>query len=115
MVDTRKMPTLALQRMPTEIDGFYEIAGGQLPHNRTSIITGDGGSGETVFALQTLVNGAQCWNVLGIFVTFEKHSRDILANAASVDWDLEYLSMTRNCSFLVRIYCPESFVPESMN
>lgn len=101
MVDAvKKIATPALTKMPTGIDGFDEITGGGLPRNRTSIITGDAGSGKTVFALQTLVNGAQRWNVPGIFVAFEENSRDILTNAASFGWDIEALRNDRKLFFL---------------
>ncbi|MDO9545808.1 MAG: circadian clock protein KaiC [Pelolinea sp.] len=78
-----------LEKMPTGIDGFDEITGGGLPRNRTSLVIGGPGAGKTVFAMQTLVNGARRWNEPGIFVAFEENSRQIIANAASFGWDLE--------------------------
>src|SRR5258707_1700032 len=48
-------------------------------------------SGKTVFALQTLVNGARQFGEPGIFVAFEENSRHILANAASFGWNLPKL------------------------
>jgi circadian clock protein KaiC len=49
---------------------------------------GGPGSGKTVFALQTLVNGARLYGERGIFVAFEENSRNIIANAASFGWEL---------------------------
>jgi circadian clock protein KaiC len=86
------MPTsdvAGLKKTPTGIEGFDEITGGGLPLGRTSIIMGGPGSGKTVFALQTLVNGARLCGERGIFVTFEENSRSIIANAASFGWDLQ--------------------------
>src|ERR1700751_2713267 len=48
-------------------------------------------AGKTVFALQTLVNGARQFGEPGIFVAFEENSRRILANAASFGWNLPKL------------------------
>src|ERR1700722_14529193 len=48
-----------LHKMPTGVEGFDAITGGGLPRNRTSLILGGPGGGKTVFALQTLVNGAR--------------------------------------------------------
>ena len=48
-----------LHKMPTGVEGFDAITGGGLPRNRTSLILGGPGAGKTVFALQTLVNGAR--------------------------------------------------------
>jgi circadian clock protein KaiC len=71
--------------------GFDAIAGGGLPRNRTSLILGGPGGGKTVFALQTLVNGARQFGEPGIFVAFEENSRRILANAASFGWNVPKL------------------------
>ena len=81
----------ALHKTPTGVEGFDAITGGGLPRNRTSLIFGGPGSGKTVFALQTLVNGARQFGEPGIFVAFEENSRHILANAASFGWNLPQL------------------------
>jgi circadian clock protein KaiC len=85
------MPTsevAGLRKTPTGIEGFDEITGGGLPLGRTSVIMGGPGSGKTVFALQTLVNGARLYGERGIFVAFEENSRNIIANATSFGWEL---------------------------
>jgi circadian clock protein KaiC len=85
------MPTpdaAALRKTLTGIEGFDEITGGGLPLGRTSIIMGGPGSGKTVFALQTLVNGARLCGERGIFVAFEENSRSVIANAATFGWDM---------------------------
>lgn len=58
------------------------------PFSRTMLITDGLGSGETTFALQALVNGAERFDEPGIFVAFEDNSQQVIANAASFDWDL---------------------------
>src|SRR5260221_1269448 len=80
-----------LHKMPTGVEGFDAITGGGLPRNRTSLILGGPGGGKTVFALQTLVNGARQFGEPGIFVAFEEPSRHSLANAASFGWTLPQL------------------------
>lgn len=85
------MPTpdaASLKKTPTGIEGFDAISSGGLPLGRTSILMGGPGSGKTVFALQTLINGARLCGERGIFVAFEENSRSVIANAASFGWDL---------------------------
>jgi len=53
--------------MPTGIRGFDEITGGGIPCGRTSLVIGGPGCGKTVFALQTLVNGAQRTEEAGLY------------------------------------------------
>jgi circadian clock protein KaiC len=87
-------PTLqphGIEKMPTGIEGLDEITGGGLPRNQTSLVIGGPGSGKTVFALQTLVNGACQSGEPGIFVAFEENAHQIITNAASFGWDFPTL------------------------
>lgn len=83
--------TQGIEKIPTGIAGFDEITRGGLPRNRTTLVVGGPGSGKTVFALQTLVNGARIWGEPAIFVAFEESARQIKANAASFGWNLPAL------------------------
>lgn len=80
-----------LIKTPTGIDGFDAITNGGLPQNRTTVIMGGAGTGKTVFALQTLVNGARDRNEAGIFIAFEEDTRQLIANMHGFGWDLETL------------------------
>jgi circadian clock protein KaiC len=81
----------AITKVVTGIQGFDEITDGGLPRGRTSLVMGGPGSGKTVFALQTLVNGAHRKKEASIFVAFEESARQIVANAATFGWDLPKL------------------------
>jgi circadian clock protein KaiC len=89
-------PRLAKAR--TGIDGVDEITGGGLPRGRTTLLTGPAGSGKTVLALQTLVNGARRFDEPGIFVTFEEGFQQVVANAASFGWGIPSLVQKRGRS-----------------
>lgn len=80
-----------LSKVLTGIKGFDEITEGGLPSGRTTLFMGGPGCGKTVFALQTLVNGARSAGEAGIFVAFEESTRRIVANAATFGWDLPNL------------------------
>lgn len=80
-----------LTKMLTGMKGFDEISNGGLPRARTTLVMGGPGCGKTVFALQTLVNGARDGGEAGLFVAFEESTRQIIANAATFGWDLPAL------------------------
>jgi circadian clock protein KaiC len=92
MNETNEYPRFAgICKVPTGIPGVDEITGGGIPSNRTTLVMGGPGSGKTIFALQTLVNGAREHGEPGIFVAFEENSRHIIENAGSFGWDLPAL------------------------
>lgn len=78
----------AVTKRLTGIRGFDEITEGGLPSGRTTLVMGGPGCGKTVFALQSLVNGAHQSKEAGVFVAFEESTRQIIANAATFGWDL---------------------------
>ena len=82
-------------KVPTGIAGFDSISKGGLPAGRTTLVVGTPGSGKTVFALQTLVNGARIYGEPAIFVAFEESSREIIANASAFGWDIPDLESHR--------------------
>jgi len=81
-------PYAVVTKTLTGIQGFDEITDGGLPRGRTTLVMGGPGCGKTVFALQTLINGANRTQEAGIFVAFEESTRQIIANAATFGWDL---------------------------
>src|ERR1700712_5721309 len=91
-MDTRP-PRPTVTKISTGIQGFDEITEGGLPRGRTTLLMGGPGCGKTVFALQSLVNGARraTGAEAGLFVAFEESARQILANAATFGWDLPEL------------------------
>lgn len=82
-------------KAPTGIAGLDAATQGGLPRGRTTFVFGGPGSGKTVLALQTLVNGARLWEEPGVFVAFEESSQQIASNAASFGWDLAGLTRRR--------------------
>ena len=75
----------------TGIPGLNDVTGGGLPRGTGTLVEGGAGSGKTVFALQSLVNGARKFGEPGIFVAFEESSKNLLANASTFGWDIPSL------------------------
>ncbi|MEH3116479.1 MAG: circadian clock protein KaiC [Methylorubrum populi] len=81
----------ALPKVATGIAGFDTITFGGLPKGRPSLICGAAGCGKTLFATTFLVNGATRFDEPGVFVSFEERAEDLVANVASLGYDLDGL------------------------
>jgi circadian clock protein KaiC len=95
----RLAPLRLLAKAATGIRGFDELSGGGLPFNRTTLLIGGPGTGKTVFALQTISNGARDRKQPGIFVAFEESTNQIFTNAAPFNWHLP--AMARQALFFL--------------
>src|SRR3989442_9524201 len=84
-----------LAKAKTGIDGVDEITGGGLPRGRTTLLAGPAGSGKTVLAVETLVNGAGRFDEPGICVAYEEGFKQVVANAASFGWEVPSLVQKR--------------------
>ena len=60
-----------IRKLPTGIGNFDILAKGGLPENRTTLLSGTAGSGNTVFAMQFLASAIANSGEAGVFVTFE--------------------------------------------
>jgi circadian clock protein KaiC len=61
---------------------------GGLPKGRSILVTGEPGTGKTIFALQFLVEGLKRGEK-AIYVSADESPMDVLEQAASLGWDLE--------------------------
>ncbi len=82
---------MGLEKTLTGINGFDEITDGGLPKNRVSLISGNAGTGKTLFSLEFLVNGIKNQKENGIFISFEESENEIISNAQSIHFDLNAL------------------------
>ncbi|MPZ78466.1 MAG: hypothetical protein GEU77_18335 [Deltaproteobacteria bacterium] len=76
------------ERVTTGIPGLDPILEGGYPKGRSILVTGDPGTGKTIFALQFLVEGL-ARGEKGIYVAADEGPADILEQGASLGWDLE--------------------------
>jgi circadian clock protein KaiC len=77
-----------LAKTPTGISGLDEVTGGGLPKGRPTLICGPAGCGKTLLALEFLVRGITMFNEPGVFLAFEESADDLVANVASLGFDL---------------------------
>ena len=79
-----------MSKAPTGIRGFDDLTHGGLPRGRATLVTGAAGSGKSLLGVEFLVHGARTGEP-GVLLTCEETTEDIIANAASLGFDLEAL------------------------
>jgi circadian clock protein KaiC len=83
------MPRMGeLPKAPTGISGLDEVTGGGLPRGRPTLVCGPAGCGKTLLAMEFLVRGITQFDEPGVFVSFEESVDDLIANVASLGFDL---------------------------
>src|ERR1700675_4941035 len=92
MPKTRKKKSVSnhnqLQKCPTGIRGFDEITEGGLPKNRTTLFSGNTGTGKTLLGIDFLIHGAVQYNERGVFMSFEETEDELYKDVASLNLDL---------------------------
>ncbi len=77
-----------LPKTATGISGLDEVTGGGLPQGRPTLVCGPAGCGKTLLAMEFLVRGITQFGEPGVFVAFEETAEDLVANVASLGFDL---------------------------
>jgi circadian clock protein KaiC len=80
-----------LPKAPTGISGLDEVTGGGLPRGRSTLLCGPAGCGKTLLAMEFIVRGITEFAEPGVFVSFEESADDLVANVASLGFDLHQL------------------------
>jgi circadian clock protein KaiC len=95
MPKTRKKKSVSnhnqLQKCPTGIRGFDEITAGGLPKNRTTLFSGNTGTGKTLLGIDFLIHGAVEYNERGVFMSFEETEDELYKDVASLNLNLQAL------------------------
>src|SRR4051812_13873417 len=77
-----------VERLPTGVSGFDDIAMGGLPAGRPTLVTGTTGSGKTLLAIEFLARGILRFGQPGVFVTSEETAEAIRQSAQSLGFDV---------------------------
>ncbi len=80
-----------IAKSPTGIPGLDQITEGGLPKGRPTLLCGTAGCGKTILAMEFLVRGATEFNEPGVFMCFEENDKELIANVASMGFDLSAL------------------------
>jgi len=79
---------MQIDRVPTGIKGLDQLIEGGFPKGRSILVTGEPGTGKTIFCLQFLAEGL-ARGEKGIYVAADEDPIDILEQATSLGWDFE--------------------------
>ena len=82
----------ALAKTPTGIKGLDDVTQGGLPQGRPTLLCGAAGCGKTLMAMTFLVNGVTLFDEPGVFMSFEERTDDLIANVASLGYDVACLA-----------------------
>jgi circadian clock protein KaiC len=80
-----------LERVKTGVPGLDSILSGGIPKNNLVVVSGDPGSGKTIFCTEFIYQGAKKFDEHGVFVSLEESKEDILKEAGLFGWDFEEL------------------------
>src|SRR5688500_3427134 len=89
----RKQTIAALPKSPSGVRGLDEITNGGVPRGRPTLVCGPAGCGKTLLAMEFLVRGITAFDEPGVFVAFEESAADLVANVASLGFDLAQLEV----------------------
>lgn len=101
-----------LWKTPSGIEGLDDVTGGGLPRGRPTLVCGGAGCGKSLFAMEFLVRGALEYGENGVFVSFEEPIPDLVANVASLGFDLPKLEKQKKI-FLDHVRIERSEVEEA--
>ncbi len=76
-----------MERIKTGIEGIDQFTGG-LPRGKTILITGDAGSGKTIFGLQFALKSFQ-QSLKTVYITTEEDSKDLYTQGDTFGWNIE--------------------------
>jgi len=85
-----------MTRTKTGISGLDELIGGGIVEGSTVLLSGQSGSGKTIFGLQFLYNGIIKYSEPGVFVTLETRPNELRTEASQFGWDLHTLEQKNN-------------------
>lgn len=89
---------MPMERLKTGVEGLDRIVGG-IPAGRTMLVTGEAGSGKTIFALQFARRCAED-GLKTVYMASEEEASDLRLQAAAFGWSLEKLEKAGRLEFV---------------
>ena len=90
----------AFERLKSGIPGLDDMVDGGIPKGNLVVLSGDPGSGKTVFCWQFLYEGATKYNEPGIYVSLEEPEETIVEGVGEFGWDMKSLTQTNKLKII---------------
>lgn len=87
MPQSRRLP----KRTKSGIPGLDPMIGGGIPEGNLVVLSGDPGSGKTVFCWQFLYEGIKNYNENGVYISLEESEESIIDAALEFGWNFKEL------------------------
>jgi len=84
-----------VKRIKTGVPGLDDLLEGGFPHPSTILVTGNSGTGKTIFGLQYLYNGVKKYDQPGIYLTIQAQGTDVTWYASRFNLDIHSLQEER--------------------
>ena len=76
-----------MDKVTSGIEGFDKLISGGFPKSRAYLVSGEPGTGKTIFCLQYLLAGAKLGEKC-IYISIDEKPEHIILDAESLDWDI---------------------------
>jgi circadian clock protein KaiC len=90
----------AVEKILTGISGLDKTLMGGVPKGRTTVITGETGTGKTVILNEFIYQGITQFKENGVYVAFEESKRDIIKNVRGFGWNYTALIAQKKLAFV---------------
>ncbi|BDZ71179.1 ATPase domain-containing protein [Methanobacterium petrolearium] len=87
-----------MERIKTGIEGIDQFTGG-IPHGKSVLLTGDAGSGKTIFGLQFALKSSQN-NQKTVYITTEEDSNDLFVQGNTFKWNIQSVTESGFLTFI---------------
>ncbi|MBI4043990.1 MAG: AAA family ATPase [Candidatus Diapherotrites archaeon] len=85
------LKAMQVERIKTGIPGLDELLDGGIPKGSLVVLSGDPGSGKTIFSLQFLYTGAMQHDEKGVLISLEEKPDQLIETASVFGWDFKKL------------------------
>ena len=90
-----------IHRIKTHIPGFDELIEGGFPRGSINLLSGDAGTGKTIFSLEFLYNSTTINKENSIYFTFEEKKNSLITQANQFGWEIEKLENKKKNNFKI--------------